>query len=80
MASYRRELWRLLFFYSDNGGFVAFVRNYKNVYSLIPDDYVNIGHLEIVNTEKKNTTKIDIKVLDKGLNWFPDVRNLYMWL
>jgi hypothetical protein len=71
-----KENYGKSFSYSGNGKFAAFVRNYDSVPALIPDDYVNIGNLEIVDTEKINTVKTDIKVLDKGLNWFPEGKKL----
>jgi len=73
---HEKENYGKSFSFSQDGGLVAFVKNYKNDFSLMPDDYVGIGHLEIVNAEKRNTIKTDIQVLDKGLNWFPGGKKL----
>ena len=64
------------FSYSRTGGMVAFITNYKDDLSLIRNDYVNIGTLEIVKTEKGIVIKTKIKALDKGLAWFPDGKQL----
>jgi hypothetical protein len=64
------------FSFSDTGGLAAFVKNYKDDSSLIPNDYVSIGDLEIVNTEKRSTVKTDINILDMGIDWFPDGEKL----
>ena len=73
---HKKENYGESFSYSDNGKFAAFVRNYDSVPALIPNDYVKIGNLEIVDIEKRNMVKTDIKVLDKGLNWFPKGQKL----
>lgn len=70
--SHEKENYGISFSYSDTGGFVAFVRNYDGVSKLIPNVYVSIGHLEIIDTDKKSDVKTSIKVLDQGLDWFPD--------
>jgi hypothetical protein len=64
------------FSFSHNGGLVAFIINYKNDFSLIPNDYVNVGQLEIVNTEKRNIIRTDVKAMDKGMDWLHDLKKL----
>lgn len=61
---------------SPDGGMIAFIINYENNLSLIPNDYVNIGALEIVKIENGSVTKTDIKALDNGLSWFSDGEQL----
>ena len=56
---------------ADNNGIVAYVRNYKSDSRLIPDDYLDIGSLKIVDIEKKSEIDTDVNVIDKGMAWFP---------
>jgi hypothetical protein len=64
------------FSFSNSGGMIAYIRNYKSESSFIPNRSIQIGQLVIVNSETGKIMQTEIKALDEGLAWFPDGEKL----